>query len=89
VRIFNERSSSANRSPPRKTPAGTAPCTWLAGTETSLAFIDIHPLNEGHCLFIPKKHFATVFEIPPDIFAVVGWLTVRLAIAVRYSSLLD
>jgi len=45
--------------------------------------MDIHPANEGHCLVIPKKHFATVFEIPPDVFSAVGRLTVRLILAVH------
>jgi len=63
--------------------SGTAPCVWLAETETSLAFMDIHPANDGHCLVIPKEHFETVFEIPPDIFAALGRLTVRVATAVH------
>jgi histidine triad (HIT) family protein len=28
-----------------------------------LAFLDISPLNQGHTLVIPKKHFQDVFEI--------------------------
>jgi histidine triad (HIT) family protein len=45
--------------------------------------MDIHPANEGHCLVIPKAHYATVFDTPPDVFAAVGRLVVRISAAVR------
>lgn len=32
----------------------------------TLAFLDIHPLNPGHTLVIPKKHFANMLEMPPE-----------------------
>ena len=31
----------------------------------TLAFLDIHPLNPGHTLVIPKKHFTNMLEMPP------------------------
>lgn len=30
----------------------------------TLAFLDIHPLNLGHTLVIPKKHYANMLEMP-------------------------
>jgi Scavenger mRNA decapping enzyme C-term binding len=45
--------------------AGTAESQELYRDETTLAFMDIHPANEGHCLVIPQAHFATVFEMTP------------------------
>ncbi|HLC79640.1 MAG TPA: HIT family protein [archaeon] len=30
----------------------------------SLAFLDIYPTSKGHCLVIPKNHYATILEIP-------------------------
>ncbi len=32
----------------------------------TLAFLDIHPLNPGHTLVIPKKHFTNMLEMPDD-----------------------
>jgi len=32
----------------------------------TLAFLDIHPLNPGHTLVIPKKHYENMLEMPPD-----------------------
>ncbi len=32
----------------------------------TLAFLDIHPLNPGHTLVIPKKHYANMLEMPVE-----------------------
>ncbi len=34
--------------------------------EHSLAFLDIHPLNPGHTLVVPKKHYSSMVEMPPE-----------------------
>ena len=58
-------------------------CLLLAEDPEALAFMDIHPANPGHCLVIPKGHWATVFEIPADAFAAVARLAVRVAAGVQ------
>jgi histidine triad (HIT) family protein len=63
--------------------AGTAQCHELYRDRTTLAFMDIHPANEGHCLVIPQVHFATVFEMSPESFAAVGATVSKLAHAVN------
>jgi len=63
--------------------SGTSQCTLLSEDEAALALMDIHPANGGHCLVIPKAHYATVFDTPPDVFAAVGRLVVRISVAVR------
>ena len=32
----------------------------------TVAFLDIHPLNPGHTLVIPKKHYANMLEMPSE-----------------------
>ncbi|MEM1895702.1 MAG: HIT family protein [Nanopusillaceae archaeon] len=32
----------------------------------SVAFLDINPISEGHTLFIPKKHYTRLTEIPEN-----------------------
>lgn len=32
--------------------------------ESFLGFLDIHPLNSGNSLFIPKKHYRWVYDVP-------------------------
>lgn len=31
------------------------------------AFLDIAPVNKGHVLVVPKEHYATLFDLPPDL----------------------
>ncbi len=63
--------------------AGEAECHELYRDAATLAFMDIHPANEGHCLVIPRAHFATVFEMKPEAFAAVGATVARIARAVN------
>ena len=44
--------------------------------EQSIAFLDKYPLNPGHTLVLPKKHYVTMTEMPPDE---VGKLFVSVA----------
>lgn len=38
----------------------------LFENELALAFLDVRPVNYGHTLVIPKKHFNNFLELPPD-----------------------
>ena len=58
-------------------------CVLLAADPEAMAFMDINPANPGHCLVIPRGHWPTVFDIPPDAFAAVARLVVRIAAGVR------
>jgi histidine triad (HIT) family protein len=61
---------------------GKSPCETIFEDETTLAFMDINPANDGHCLVIPKAHFANLFETPPEIFARVASAAAKVARAV-------
>ena len=55
--------------------------------ETTLAFFDAYPVTEGHALVIPKRHVASIFELPPEELAAL-WeqvTTVRALLAEKYS----
>ena len=62
--------------------AGKSWCEEIYRDELTLAFMDIQPANEGHCLVIPKAHFATVFDMPPALFGAVASSVVTVAGAV-------
>jgi histidine triad (HIT) family protein len=36
--------------------------------ERFLAFLDLRPVNPGHLLIIPRKHFETVFDMPDNLY---------------------
>ena len=48
---------------------GEIPCNKIYENSDILAFLDIAPVNIGHCLIIPKKHFANIYETPEEILA--------------------
>jgi len=62
--------------------AGKAPCEEIYRDESTLAFMDIHPVNDGHCLVIAKAHFETILEMPPELFGAVAATAARVAHAV-------
>jgi histidine triad (HIT) family protein len=43
---------------------GKIPCDKIYEEDNFIVFNDIKPISEGHCLIIPKKHYATIFDIP-------------------------
>jgi len=53
--------------------------------ENVLAFMDIHPVNAGHILVIPRHHFASLSELPEAIGAHLFIVAQRLAEAIRRS----
>ena len=66
-----------------KIAAGEVPCFKLYEDEATLAFMDINPANEGHCLAIAKRHFEDVFAAAPGEVGKVAETAVKLARAVR------
>lgn len=54
--------------------SGDIPSYKVYEDDSYLAFLDIHPLNPGHTLTIPKQHYRWVWDVP-DIggyYSVVG-----------------
>jgi len=42
---------------------GKIPATKIYEDKNVLAFLDISPINPGHALVVPKKHFETLIDI--------------------------
>lgn len=61
---------------------GNVPAKILTQTENSLAFLDVFPLTKGHCLVIPKKHYAKIQELSEednlDLFATMHKILSRV-----------
>lgn len=51
--------------------------------QDTLSFMDVMPQSPGHCLVIPKRHAANIYEISADEAAVLVRATHRLANAVQ------
>lgn len=49
----------------------------------SLAFMDIQPVNAGHVLVVPRAHYNSLLDVPPEIGLHLFQVTMRLAGAIR------
>jgi histidine triad (HIT) family protein len=63
--------------------AGTLPSMRVAENAEAVAFMDIEPANDGHCLVIPKRHFVDIFAIPPKSWSAVAIMARTVSRAVR------
>jgi histidine triad (HIT) family protein len=49
----------------------------------SIAFMDIQPVNAGHVLVVPRAHYESLLDVPPELGMHLFHVTMRLANAVR------
>lgn len=63
--------------------AGEIPSEKVYEDENSFAFLDIKPINPGHTLLVPKKHFTNLYEMPDEILANLAPTIKKLAIAIK------
>ncbi len=47
---------------------GKLPIEKVYEDENTLALLDIHPINRGHTLVVPKKHYTNIHDTPPADF---------------------
>ena len=62
---------------------GEIPSAKVYEDEHSFAFLNIRPINPGHTLLVPKKHFANLYEMPDEILANLAPVIKKLGIAVK------
>lgn len=62
---------------------GELPSYKVYEDEKTVAFLDIHPINPGHTLVIPKNHTGNIFEISSEEWANVTEVTRKLAGAIE------
>ena len=63
--------------------AGAAPASKVAESQHALAFLDLFPVSDGHCLVIPKRHYENLFEADETTLPDVYLLARRVARAMR------
>lgn len=62
--------------------AGQIPCHKLYEDDRVLAFLDIGPLSQGHCLIIPKEHYTTIDQMPADLACACAAVLPKLSKAI-------
>ncbi|MCX8152847.1 MAG: HIT family protein [Candidatus Bathyarchaeota archaeon] len=60
-----------------------APASVVYEDEFVIAFMSIQPVNIGHTLVVPKKHYANLFEIPEEEHVYLYKIVKKIAHAVR------
>lgn len=63
--------------------AGEIPSEKIYEDENSFAFLDIKPINPGHTLLVPKKHFENLYEMSDETLAELAPTIKKLAVAVK------
>lgn len=59
--------------------AGDLPCYKIHEDPSCLAFLDIHPLCDGHVVVIPKLHVEFLHEMPSEILGQVAGILPKIA----------
>jgi histidine triad (HIT) family protein len=62
---------------------GAIPSTRVYEDERTLAFMDINPLNDGHCLVVTRAHAETIFDADLTDLAAAIATAKRVAEALR------
>jgi histidine triad (HIT) family protein len=66
-----------------KIAAKEAPAHVVYEDETVIAFMSIPPINVGHTLVVPKKHYENIYEIPEDDIAYLYKIVKKVTHAVN------
>jgi len=64
---------------------GEYECSKIYEDDLIISFMDIHPVNEGHILIIPKKHFEFAAEIDDETSGRIFVIAKKINIALRKS----
>jgi histidine triad (HIT) family protein len=64
---------------------GREKASFVAQGSDAVAFLDLHPINEGHSLIVPRKHSASIGEVD-EVSAVAMWSLARRVAAGLQSS---
>lgn len=63
--------------------SGEIPSFKVYEDAMTLAFMDINPANDGHCLVIPKEHSRDLYVIPEGVLSAVSVTASKIARAVH------
>lgn len=63
--------------------AGEIPSEKIYEDEHFLAFLDLHPVNAGHTLIVPKEHADNLYTTPDETLTHLAPLVKKLSIAIK------
>ena len=59
------------------------PANQIYEDEKVIAFLSNNPINVGHTLVVPKRHYENIYEIPEDEVAHLSKIVKKVAYAVK------
>lgn len=59
------------------------PSSKIYEDENCYAFLDLHPINIGHTLLVPKTHSVNLYEMGDDTLAVLAPVIKKVAVAIK------
>lgn len=62
---------------------GDIPCIKIYEDANTIAFMDIMPQSDGHCLVVPREAAAEIFELSDEVAQAAIVVTKKIATAVR------
>jgi histidine triad (HIT) family protein len=65
--------------------AGVLPSVKVYEDDQTIAFMDINPRSDGHCLIVPKTHYPTFFDIAERDLMAVMTTAKKVAMAIKAS----
>ncbi len=61
---------------------GKLPCFKVYEDKSFLAFLNVNPVNKGHVLIIPKKHYETILDMPNDALSQIILIVKKITKAI-------
>jgi len=62
---------------------GEVPSSKVYENEKIFAFLDLNPVNPGHTLVIPKKHYQDIEKIPEDLLIEMVKAVKKIGLAIK------
>ena len=66
-----------------------APASVVYEDNQVMAFMDIRPVNQGHTLIIPKKHYVDIFDITEGLLGDTHKVAKKIATAIMRATKAD
>ena len=60
-----------------------SPAAKVYEDDEVLAFMDVNPVNKGHILVIPKKHYQSLVETPDEILRELWVAAKKVGLALK------
>ncbi len=60
-----------------------SPASFVYEDDRVVVFLSNRPVNEGHSLVVPKKHYENIYEVPDDEVEYLFKIAKHVSVAVR------